>query len=138
MQSRSSTIRTTSTLNRNTAAHHTVSLCSLICEALRIGRVCVRCLFPEKIIPKSLDLMHTLMQDCYDADVSIGESPPVDEVTLVSEEEPLYAELGWNRPGSDTMRVNPAERIKQACDVAFGLRLSPARSCVAVNLVQPP
>jgi hypothetical protein len=54
------------------------------------------------------------MQDRHDADVSIGESPPVDEVTLVSEEEPLHAELGWNWPGSDTMRVNPAERIKQA------------------------
>lgn len=78
------------------------------------------------------------MQDRYDPDVAIGEPPPVDEVMLILEEEALHAKLGGDRPRSDPMRVNPVERIKQACDVAFGLRLSPALSRVTVYLVQPP
>lgn len=48
----------------------------------------------QEIVLKSADLMHAFAQDRHDTDVAIAERLPVDEVLLISEEEPLDAELG--------------------------------------------
>lgn len=47
-----------------------------------------------KVIPKAVDLVHTLMKDGDDTDVAFREMPPIDETALVSKEETFDAELG--------------------------------------------
>jgi len=40
--------------------------------------------------------VHPFIQDRHDADVAVGQLAPIDEVTLVAEEETIDAELGRN------------------------------------------
>ena len=51
----------------------------------------------EELAPETIDLMHPLVQDGHDANVVIGEPPPVHEMSLVTEKEPFHAELSRNR-----------------------------------------
>jgi hypothetical protein len=49
-----------------------------------------------KIIPKTIDLMHPLVQDGDDAYVTVGEKAPIDEMVFVTEKIALNAEFRRN------------------------------------------
>jgi len=40
--------------------------------------------------------MHPLMNDCDNADVTVRQPAPIDEMTFIAEEVAFDAELGWN------------------------------------------
>lgn len=61
------------------------------------------------------------MQDRHDADVAVGQLPPIGEVMLVAEEKTIDAELGRNRLRGDAVRGNPVEGGEQPGDVAVSL-----------------
>jgi hypothetical protein len=82
--------------------------------------------------------VHPLVQDGDDADVAVGQPSPVDDMTLVTEEVPVDAELRRNRPRCDAVGIDAFERIEPAGDVALGLRIAPALAGVAIDLVQAP
>lgn len=50
---------------------------------------------PE-VIPKAVDLMHTLVQDCHDPDITTREMELIDAMVLMAKEEALDAEFGRN------------------------------------------
>ena len=50
---------------------------------------------PE-VIPKAVDLMHTLVQDCHDPDIATREMAPIDAMVLITKEDALDAEFGRN------------------------------------------
>ncbi len=66
----------------------------------------------SKVISKSIDLMHAFMQDRPDADVTIAELPPIDEVPLISEDITINPELGRHWARHHLMRLNLAKGIE--------------------------
>ena len=80
--------------------------------------------------------MHALMQDRHDPDVPVREMSPVDEMMLVSKEEPIDTELGWDRFRRDTMCCDLVEGCEQAGDVFRGLIISPPVPGVAIDVIE--
>ena len=89
----------------------------------------------SEVILETVNLMHALMQDGHNPDVAIREMTPVDEMTLVSKEEPFNTKLGWDRFRCDTVRCNLVEGGEQAGDVFLGLIISPPVTGVAVDVI---
>ena len=72
----------------------------------------------------------------HDPDVAVREMSPVDEMTLVSKEEPFNTKLGWDRFRCDTVVSDLVEGCKQAGDVFLGLIISPPVTGVAVDVIE--
>jgi hypothetical protein len=82
---------------------------------------------PSEILSEAVDLVHTFMEDCHNADVAIREMTPVDEMPLVAEEEPLDAEFG-----RDGFRDN----TEKAGEAFFGLAVTPPIASVVVDVIK--
>jgi hypothetical protein len=52
-----------------------------------------------EVFPKTIDLVHPLMQDCHNADVAVREPAPIDEMPFIAEEVAFNTEFG--RKGRD-------------------------------------
>lgn len=87
------------------------------------------------VLSKQSEAMHPLVENGDDADVTVIEQSPVDEMLLESAEVPVNPKLAWNlsprqAPFSDTL-----ETLEEAVDILFGLRITPSRFCVDEDLV---
>jgi hypothetical protein len=58
------------------------------------------------------NLVHLLMQNGDDTDVTIRETAPIDKVTLITEEIAIYTEFSRNGTGCRLVCGNTLERIK--------------------------
>src|SRR3546814_17561185 len=79
--------------------------------------------------------MHSLVQDRHDADITVAEPAPIDDVPLIPEEEPADAELRRDRTGNYLMRRDLPEGIEQPGDIAVRLLASPAVTRMAIDLI---
>jgi hypothetical protein len=89
-----------------------------------------------KIFLETVDLMHPLMQNRDDTDITIGKSAPIDEMVLVSKEVSFNAKLCRDLSRDNPMGLDPLKRRKHADDVAIGLILAPSVARVAVNVIE--
>lgn len=101
-----------------------------------VGQVSGPARAQPEILSEPINLVHPFMQYRHDADVAIGQLPPVDEMLLVVEEKPIDAEFGRNGFRGDAMRGDPVEGGKQSGDVAVGLFGPPPIPRVTVDVVQ--
>ena len=88
------------------------------------------------VLAEPIDLMHPFVQDRHDADVAVRQSSPIDEMSFVSEEIPVDAELGRNGSRYYAVRSDLFESLEQTDDVAIRLFGAPMVPRVAVNLVE--
>lgn len=80
--------------------------------------------------------MHALVEDCYDADVAVGESSPVDDVAFVAQEIAVGTECcrDWSR--WDAVGVDLVEGGEETGDIVVCLFGSLACPGVAVDVVE--
>jgi len=91
---------------------------------------------PE-IIPETVHLVPSLVQDCHDSNIAISEQLPIDEMALVAADLTIDPELSRHqRPRKPSLRYS-CETCEQATDIALGLRAAPIVSRMAVDLIQP-
>ena len=81
--------------------------------------------------------MHALVQHSDNADIAVGERPPVDQVMLIAAHKPLDTKLGWHGSPWDLTIGNGFKPRKEAEDIAFGLSLTPLLECVAIDVFKP-
>lgn len=92
--------------------------------------------FHAEIRFAAVHLMHALMQDRHDADIAVGQLPPVDVVVLVAEKIALQAEGCRNRAGNGLVGSDAIERGEQIGDIPRCRRGPEAGRRVAIDLVQ--
>src|SRR5690606_27929168 len=88
-----------------------------------------------KILAEPIHLVHALVEDCNDADISVRETAPIDEMPFVSEEISLYVELRRDGLRHDTVSFDLAESIEQSGNVPICLIGTPSFLRVAVDVV---
>lgn len=91
-----------------------------------------------RIVFEAVDLVHPLMQDRDDTDVTVREYSPVDEVPFVTEVVAFDAEVGRDGTGRGATGCDAVECFEQAGDVTVRLFGAPALARVAVDFVDPP
>lgn len=80
--------------------------------------------------------MHPFMQDCHDADVSVGHPPPINEVLGVPEVKPFNLELRRDGVRGNAMALDAIKGRKKVGYVAVRLIGAPPLSGIAVDFVQ--
>jgi hypothetical protein len=88
-----------------------------------------------EVVSKPVDLVHSFMKYCHDANVTIGEFFPIHEMLLVTADIPFNAEFcrDWT-PGHAVFRYG-GETREEAPNVLLGLRFAPGVARVAVDFV---
>jgi len=87
------------------------------------------------VLSKAAHLMHSFMQYGNNANSSITQILPVDEMSAVAEEISAHAKFGGNWSRYGIASGNSLESLEQPAYVSFGLDFAPALTRIAVDLV---
>ncbi len=90
------------------------------------------------VISETVKLMHAFVQNRHNADRAIRQYAPINIMMLVAAVETLDAKIFGDSPPSNLARSNFLEPCEEPANVALGLGVSPRRSCINIDVVDPP
>ena len=90
-----------------------------------------------EVLPEPLDLVHPFVEHRDDANISVAENFPVDEMLLIPTQETFNPELGRDRVPDDMTGGDRLEAGEQAANITRRLIRPPGAFGVAVDLVDP-